>query len=223
MITNRLLRSRRHRATLLAALRCFAMTLLVLLAACAHADKIVLQDGRELEGRFTRLNAMLANPNVAGAEIKPIVMCDNDLSYTYVAQKFVTAVEAAAANARMEQIEVQQAVADAGARISSIGAILKVEPWDKGGFGRRIFSMAGGPTGRIDLIQGITKITPAWSRVQGLQTKQAYILDTRIATSSIPKEDLSKIIKRQINANDSDQRLKVVRLYLEMEALQGCG
>ena len=188
-----------------------------------RADNITLQDGRELEGRFTRLNAMLADPNVAGAEIKPIVMCDNDLSYTYVAQKFVTAVQAAPANQRLEEIDVQQAVATVGARIGGVGAILKVEPWDAHGpegFGRRIFSMAGGPTGRIDVIQGITKITPVWTRVQGLQVKQSYIWDMRLATSSVPAEVLSKIIKRQINPKNADDRLKVVRFYLQAERYQ---
>src|SRR3954471_21199361 len=195
MNTSRTILRRPHWKTPGQALGYLVIALAVFSAASARADKITLQDGRQLEGRFERLNAMLADPNAPAAQIKPIVMCDNDLTYTYVAQKFVTAVEAAAANTKLEEIDIDQAVATSGARIASIGALLNVTPFDA--HGRRRLTMAGGPTGRIDLLQGITKITPTWCRVQGLQVKlTTYILDQRIATSSVPRDILSAILKR---------------------------
>ncbi len=219
MITSRSIFYRRHLKVLPRALVPIFAAIAFLFAGAARADKVVLQDGRELDGRFQRLNAMLADPNDAGAAIKPIVMCDNDLSYTYISQKFVTAVQPAPANSKLEEIEIDQAVATTGARIGSIGSILAIKPFDD--HGRRSFQMAGGPTGLIDVIEGITKITPVWTRVQGLQVKlNTYILDQRIATSSIPSNTLSKIIKQRIDPNNPDDRLKVVRLYLEAERYQ---
>src|SRR5262249_23257687 len=82
----------------------------------------------------------------------------------------------------------------------------------------RTFSMAGGSTGRIDVVQGITKITPVWCRVEGLLVKKPlvpFIWDERIATSSIPQEKLSEILKRYIDPKKFDERKKVVRLYLQ--------
>jgi predicted esterase len=42
----------------------------------------------------------------------------------------------------------------------------------------------------------------------------------RLATSSVPADVLSKIIKRQINPKNADDRLKVVRFYLQAERYQ---
>ncbi len=41
--------------------------------------------------------------------------------------------------------------------------------------------------------------------------------DTRIATSSIPREVMSKLLANQISRKNVDERLKVVRLYLNAE------
>jgi predicted esterase len=194
------------------------VTLVALLpAAAARADKIVLQDGREYEGRLTRINAMLADPGQVKDDIKSIVMVNNDLTYTFVPQKFITKVEAAAANSRLEEIDVPQAIAVAGQRLGSVGPILEIDKFDP--HGRRTFSMAGGPTGRIDVVQGITKITPVWCRVQGLQTSgvPAFIWDMRIATTSVPREILTQVIRRKIDPKNPDERLKIVRLYLQAE------
>ena len=204
-------------------LGCLTAIACALAATSARADKVILQDGRELDGRVTLLNSMLTDPNDSASVMpqgKPIVMCDNDLSYTYVTQKFVTAAQPAPVNDRLEEINVWQPVATAGSKISAIGGIINIQPWKNDGFGRRIFSMAGGPTGRIDVVQGITKLTPVWSEVQGLQVKQSYIWDMRIATSSLDRDVLSKIIKHNIDPKNADDRLKVVRFYLQAERYQ---
>ena len=39
----------------------------------------------------------------------------------------------------------------------------------------------------------------------------------RIATSSIPRQQLSKILYQALDPKDADQRLRVVRLYLQSE------
>ena len=58
-------------------------------------------------------------------------------------------------------------------------------PFDE--FGNRIFSMQG-QEGRIDVVQGVTCITPRYTQVEGLQVKNAYEWDMRISTASIPRE-----------------------------------
>ncbi|HZZ27284.1 MAG TPA: alpha/beta hydrolase fold domain-containing protein [Pirellulales bacterium] len=191
-------------------------------SAEARADKFTLQDGRVLEGRFSRLNTMIANPGIGQASMpttKLVDVIDNDLCRTYIPEKFIQHPEATPAGQHFEEIDIPQAVATAGQRISGVGNIIQITKWDDDGFGRRTFSMTGGPTGRVDVVQGITKITPLWCSVEGLQVTHppSYIWDMRIATSSIPQETLSKIIGRHIDPKKVDDRLKVVRLYLQAE------
>src|SRR5262249_44159784 len=107
--------------------------------------------------------------------------------------------------------------------ISGVGTLLRIEPWDKDadrpGFGRRLVTMTGGPLGHLDIVQGITKITPVWCKVEGLQMSMtpSFIWDMRIATTSIPQDKLANIINRQIDPKKVDDRVKVVRLYLQMD------
>lgn len=192
-------------------------------AGPARADKFTLQDGRVLDGRLSRLNTMIVNPALMQSgmpNLKLIDAIDDDLRRTYVPEKFISRPEVAPAEQRLEEIDIDQPVATAGSRVASVGAILQVTPFDQ--FGRRTFSMTGGPTGKVDVVQGITKITPLWCRVDGLQVTRppAYIWDMRIATSSIPPEALSQIINRRIDPKKVDDRLKVVRLYLQSERYQ---
>ncbi len=203
--------------------RVFGALLLCAWALPARADRFTLQDGRVLEGRLSRLNTMIANPALMQSgmpNLKLIDAIDDDLRRTYIPERLVQRPEVTPAEQRMEEIDIDQPVATAGSRVASVGSILQVTPFDA--FGRRTFSMTGGPTGRVDVVQGISKITPLWCRVDGLQVTHppAYIWDMRIATSTIPQKTLSEIINKRIDPKKVDDRLKVVRVYLQAERYQ---
>ena len=76
-----------------------------------------------------------------------------------------------------------------------------------------------GPNGPISIVQGITKLTPVWSRVEGLQMGKlpSFVWEMRLATNSIPNDKLAAIIGLQIDKKKFEDRVKVVRFYLEME------
>ena len=74
-----------------------------------------------------------------------------------------------------------------------------------------------GPQGSVDIVQGITEITPTWTKVEAIQGETSYIFTQRIATSSIPRDQLSRILYKVIDPKNSEQRLRVVRLYLQSE------
>jgi predicted esterase len=176
-----------------------------------------------LEGRLSRLNTMIVNPALMQSgmpNLKLIDAIDDDLRRTYIPEHFVQRPEVTPVEQRLEEIDITQPVATAGSRVASVGAILQVTPFDA--FGRRTFSMTGGSLGHVDVVQGISKITPLWCRVDGLQVKTppAYIWDMRIATSTIPQKTLSEIINKRIDPNKVDDRLKVVRVYLQAERYQ---
>ena len=67
--------------------------------------------------------------------------------------------------------------------------------------------------GPVDVIQGITELTPQWAKVEGI----SHVWDMRIATSSIPRDTLQKILLKQINPKDVEHYKKVARFYLQCE------
>jgi hypothetical protein len=72
--------------------------------------------------------------------------------------------------------------------------------------------------GLLSIVQGITQITPLYTRVEGLTGgPRPIVWDMRIATSSIPRDTLSRILSTSIKADNLEERLQVARLYLQSE------
>jgi predicted esterase len=146
--------------------------------------------------------------------VKQIVMIDDDLRRVFVPQKHIAALGPSETN-NLERIMIDQRVAREGRRLVSMGHILQTESFDE--WGRRRISIAGGRTGRLDLIMGITEITPVYTKVEGLMAGGSYVFDMRIRTSTISRETLSQILSRHIDVKNPDERLKIVRLYIQSE------
>jgi predicted esterase len=176
------------------------------------ADRVDLDDGRSLLGRFALLPGINVDPEEREGQAATAVMCDDGLTRTFVPRRRVVAVEKSPVNAGLERIEIPQRVPEGGRRVGGIGGILAATPFDE--YGRRILSLATA-AGRLDVVQGITTITPQWTAVEGLVTDQTYRIDMRLATSSIPRETLRRVIEQQIDQHDIDQRLQFVRLLLQ--------
>jgi poly(3-hydroxybutyrate) depolymerase len=186
--------------------------------ARAVADRVEMADGRVLEGRFVLLSGVAVDPTAENGGSRsagtPILMCDDELTRTMVSKRQVVKAEQSPVGMGRERIPIPQRVPENGRRVTGVGGVLETTPFDE--FGRRIFSIATA-SGRVDVVQGITAITPHWTSVAGLVTEQPYLLDMRIATSSIPRETLRRVIDQHIDRRDADQRLRVVRLYLQAE------
>lgn len=186
-------------------------------AGPAGATKITLKDGRVLEGKVALLESMIedlkAKKSQEGVDIRPILFVDDDLRRTFVAKGNVVEV----VEPQVEPVEtfhISQPVAREGARLASVGQTLAVTPWDD--FGRRTLRM-NMPGGTMDVIQAITMVTPQWCKVETIpiQGKPVVKWDMRLATSAIPRDVLGRILARQIDSKQIDQRLKLVRLYLQ--------
>ena len=204
-------------------LRVFLCIALATAASTVHADKITLKDGRIIDGKITRLPSLQVDIRAHDAGDKPssklVVMSDNELSRTYFPWRYVEAIDPSPPGQHLEQIDVPQNVDNSGMRVGSVGPSLEITPFDQ--FGRRTYSM-NTKQGRIDVIQGITRITPVWCKVEGLQVQgvPSFVWDMRMATSSIPRQTLSNILNQLIDTKDADERMKVVRLYLQAERYQ---
>jgi len=188
---------------------------IAILALCTHdlaAAVLTMRSGMQFEGRTAEMGSLNENPLNPGAEsgVKPIRIIDDGLRRTFVRDLEVVAV-AESPPTSDERIQIKQPVAAAGRRIGNVGPILGVTPFDE--WGRRTFSMQG-PDGQLDVIQGITEITPTYTRVEGLRGT-GLIWDMRMATSSLPREVISTVIRESLAVDNPDDRLRIVRLFIQ--------
>ena len=190
----------------------------LLVPVAARADQVHMADGRVLNGRFVLLSGVAIAPEAEGGA-KPsggtsILMCDDELTRTMVSKRRVVKAEPGQGDPGAERIRIPQRIPDAGRRVVGVGQILGTTPFDE--YGRRILSL-GTASGRVDLVQGITQIAARWTSVEGILTERPYLLDMRIATSSIPRDVIKRVIDQHLDRTDPDDRLRVVRLFLQAE------
>ena len=193
-----------------------AVCLLAAVAGTARADRVEMADGRVLEGRFALLPGVAVDPLAAPSSSAgtPILMCDDELTRTMVSKRQVVKTEPGPVDFGLEKIRIPQRVPEKGRRVAGMGAAIETTPFDE--FGRRILSLSTAG-GRVDVVQGITEITPRWTRIEGLVTENPVVLDMRMATTALPRDVLKRVIEQHIDRTDADQRLRVVRLLIQAE------
>ncbi len=185
----------------------------------ARGMEYVLKDGRVLHGIHAMTSSLCeaGGLNTAGmpqAEsgdaIKNIVMVDDNLRRTFFSERLMREFHPEENPQLDERFVIRQHVAHGGLSVKVVGQPIRVQPFDE--FGRRIFSMmtAKGP---INIVQAITELTPQWTKVEGVK----YVWDMRMATSSIPRDTLHKILLKQIDPKNVEQYTKIVRFYLLSE------
>lgn len=188
------------------------------LMATAIADRVELADGRVLEGRFALVPGVAVDPIAQATGSRgsgtPVLVCDDELTRTFVSRRRVVKAEESPFGRQLERIEIPQRVPENGRRVAAIGGILEATPFDE--FGRRILSLATA-TGRVDVVQGITMITPRWTRVEGIVTEQPLLLDMRLPTATIPRDQLRLVLDRITDKASSEERLRIVRLHLQAD------
>lgn len=191
----------------------------VLSASLAVGATIQLKDGRILSGELGETAGVAEDPLAPGPSAgqirtSPILVVEDGLRRTYVHKTAVREV----LDQREEptvKIRVWQNEAKRGASLGVIGAPSSMTPFDE--YGRRIIELPS-DKGAIAVIQGVTEVTPVYTRVQGLRAEpRSYLWDMRLATSSLPRETLGRILSHAVPREDFDQRMQVVRLFLQAE------
>jgi len=181
----------------------------------AAATELLLKDGRILQGKpGPPLDSLSDRPKApdAGSGVRRIVFVHDDLRRTFVPERQVQQMSADQGQLQ-ETFTVEQRILAGGRRVGSVGPRIANPPHDKfDEFGRRTFTF-GTPRGPISVFQAITLITPLWTKVEGMN----YTWDMRIATSSIPRDVLDKILLRQIDPKNIEHRKKIARFYLQGE------
>lgn len=178
----------------------------------AAATDLTLRDGRLLSGKMVLVASLTEQPRLQPdlSKTQSIVLLDDELRRTYFPKMQVTKIQDDAPTVIRERFRVRQMAAHEGRRVQVVGMMVNVQPFDD--FGRRIFTMTS-LQGDLPIVQGITEITPEWTKVEGLK----YVWDMRMATTSIPRDTLARILAHTINARDVEQRMKVARFYIQSE------
>jgi predicted esterase len=193
---------------------------LFLAAEVATGDTVTLKNGMTLDGSPSTISSLKSDPLSGAGEtsVKQILIVDNQLTRTFVPTKQIAREFGKPPAVSTERITLFQHVPAAGQQINVVGRPLRIDPFDE--YGHRIYSMVGAKGKPYDLVQGITEITPRWTRVEAIEGINHYILGMRIATSSIPRAQLSKILYNALDAKDATQRLRIVRLYMQSERFE---
>ena len=185
--------------------------LLIAVPDRVRSAEFLLRNGMIIEGKPGYLASIAADMNEQNAGgAKTIVFTSNGITRTYVSTYQIVPEYTRESDPIMQQrIRISQPVAKGIKGVASIQSIVGVEPFDD--LGRRRYSLLTN-RGRMDIVQGITEITPVYTRLQALVGANSIEWDSRIATSSIPRETLSRILRNRPDADSANGRLDVVRL-----------
>ncbi len=184
-------------------------------ASTASAAQVLMLDGRLLFGKLGPPLVTIGNiPKSAppdGAGPVPLVLfLDDDLRRTFLPKRQVREVRKDEIGEVVEKFNIYQRVLRSGFGVKTVGPTIKVEPFDE--FGRRTITMHTN-SGPLDIIQGITELTPHWAKVEGI----SHVWDMRIATTNIPRDVLARILAKQIDPKNIDHRTRIARFYLQGE------
>ena len=196
------------------AIACVSIVYFLGTVGAASAGEIMLKDGRVLRGKLGKVAGLSDLPKPirpeSGAPIQNILLLDDDLRRTFVSDRLVSKVLPEENRLVEEKFNIRQRVLRNGQALRTVGNPMRIQPFDE--YGRRIFTMST-HRGPIDIIQGITELTPSCAKVEGIN----YVWDMRIATSSIPRDVLHKILLKQIDPKNPEHYKKIARFYLQAE------
>ncbi len=181
-----------------------------IVGSAVDAAQLVMKDGRNLQGKMGTLPELGADLQAAmatiGTDFQAIVFLDDDLRRTYVPRFQIANVNRDDPLEVLEKINLTQRVRSRSNVIMNVGKLYNVQPFDE--FGRRTVDMKT-PSGAVSIVQGITEMTPIWTKVEGI----THTWDMRMATSNLPSASLNAILMNQ--ARDTEGIKKIARFYIQ--------
>ena len=188
-------------------------TLLALLVGAARGEEIdvVLKDGRVLRGGKGYTAGVAEKPQPPGqGAIQQILFVDDYMRRTFVSKRMWREERFLKRGAPRRPFKLRQPVKRFGRTVGFAGLMLHVSPFDE--HGRRIVTMQSS-NGPVDIVQGITELTPEWVKLGGI----TLVWETRMATSSLPSDALAKILNNRPGAKSVDGQKSLARFYVQME------
>ena len=198
----------------------FATTLCALLAAAiltcsqrcdAAQTRVVMKDGRLFIGSIFPTKSVVETSeqklerDSSPVQSEKILAVDDQLRRIYVPKNNVADLILDDASSALEVFRIPQRVCENPLkRVAALGNWRATSDFDE--FGRRTIL-----AGDVPIVQGVTEIAPTYIRVQGL----THMLDMRLSPYAVPRETLSALIKRQIDAQSLEDRLRVYQFYVQ--------
>lgn len=184
----------------------------------ADAEQLIqLRNGMTIRGSYVEIGSLNQNPFAAGGsevQTRPIWMVDDGLRRTYIHRRGMVA----AANEIPDlgnSITLKQPTPLGGKEVAGLGQILSVSPFNE--YGRRQIVVRGPEGESLPIFQGVTELNARYAKVEGLKARPSYIWDMRVATRSLDSATLRSIFRKRMDQEDLDQRLEVVRFFIEAE------
>ncbi|MDO4583764.1 MAG: hypothetical protein Q4D62_06635 [Planctomycetia bacterium] len=185
----------------------------------ATGTEIQMKDGRILSGSEGILSTLGEIPTYAQIDSQTvsmnIVFLDDGLRRTYFSHRQAAQVLSGdTLESVPERFTIRQRIKEKGPSVQGVGTLLRVEPFDD--FGRRTITMQT-TKGPLALVQCITELTPKWVKVECTN----YQWDMRLATSSIPREQLLPILRKQAirlcKGDEVEAAKKIARFFIQGE------
>jgi len=187
---------------------------------------VPLINGMTVRGSVIEIASLNENAFTQGGSAqvatRPIWMIDDKLRRVFVHQQGMVAIPNDGVIPQVpdlrQSLEIDQPLPISGKAIASVGAVLNVSPFND--FGRRQIVIPG-PDGKpLPIWQGITEVTSRYVKLEALNAAQDYLWDMRIATSSIPRTQLRRILHTRLKPLTFDVRLELVRFFIEAEMFE---
>ena len=185
----------------------------------AAGANVRLKNGVTMNGEIARISTLVVDPNASSVgDGGSILLIDDDLRRTYVPVNQIREVTPDIGQDTISFEIPHQPVAQKGNALIALGPVLnrgeQSARWDN--FGRRTIEIQT-EKGVAGIIQGITRITPDFFRVQTLRNGRRILIDQRYATSTLSAEFISDLLNRAIDGTDLDRRLDIYQFFLEAE------
>ncbi len=159
---------------------------------CGQVGTVVLKDGSRYSGVIDRVGSIL--------------IVDDGMRLVFFSQRLLDDLVEGSDLADQETFTVKQVAGGrSGAyQVVNLAGIVKIEPFDE--FGRRTVHFLDARRGEVALVQGIVKLTPRYAQLIGLN----YAWEGAIATTSVPREIVLKLLHRSIDPKKFTDRVRVI-------------
>ncbi len=194
-------------------------------AASTRAEyNVPLINGLTVRGSVVEISSLSKDAfqqGGAGPQVvtRPVWMIDDGLRRVFVHQQGMVAIQKDGVIPQVRdlqsQLEIHQPVPISGKVIASVGAVQAVTPFND--FGRRQIVIAGPDGSPLAIWQGITEVNARYVKLRALNASQDYLWDSRIATSSIPRDQLRRILHNRMQPLTFQIRTELVRFFIEAE------
>ena len=158
----------------------------------AQVGTVVLKDGTRFNGIIDRVGSIL--------------IVDDGMRLIFFSQRLLDDLIEGADVTEQESFAIRQVAQGRSGiyQVVNLATIVKVDPFDD--YGRRTVHFLDARRGEVALIQGISKLTPRYAEMIGLN----FNWQGAIATTSIPRDIVLKLLYRAIDPQKFTDRVRVI-------------